>query len=130
MVLIVWCRRSTTAFTWRFLTMVEIELILLLCNIATNWVFRNPLPLSWIHFFGNGYLLNHESSKVWATVFAATLSTGMTSGKAITASIQVRALMIYSNLLMVIFQGPIISTQTSSQWFKWFTYLGGICPYF
>ena len=114
-VLIDWCILSTIAFDWGFLTVVGTYLILFFLNMFENAGPRNSFPLSCIHFDGAGYWLSQLFSEAWATTDEVAFSTGITSGKPIIESIQVRALNSYSNWLMLTLHGPIISTRTSSQ---------------
>ena len=106
----VWWSLSTTAFDCGFFIVVGTEIILSLDNICRNLGPENSLPLLRTHFLGRGYLLNQLSSKVHIIVLDLSFSTGITSEKLIIASMQVTALNWYSNLLMMTFQGPIMST--------------------
>ena len=94
-------------------------------NICQNSGPTNSLPLSWMHCLGLEYLLSQVSSKVFATIFDLSSSTGITSGKSMTASMQVTALNWYSSLLITAFQGPIMLTWTLSQRFRFYIFLGG-----
>ena len=125
----VWWSLSTTALDYGFFTVIGTDWILFLDNISRNSGPKNSLPLSCTHFMDLGYQLSHPSSKALATVLDLALSTGITSGRLIMASIQVTALNWYSKLLITTFHGHIMSTWTSSNGCTWPIFLGGKCPY-
>ena len=77
-----------------------------------------------MYFLELGYQLNQLFSKVLATVLDFVLSMGITSDKLTNASMQVTALNLYLKLLMVFFHGLIISTWTSFQGLRCWTFSG------